>query len=41
VQSLEKLRAHVRSDTAVSDMVRKQALDWAELFWKNRRSEQE
>jgi len=37
VKSLEELQAHIRSDQTISDMVRKQALDWAPLFWKNRR----
>ena len=41
VKSLEALRAAILSDETISDMVRKKALDWAELFWKNRRSEPE
>jgi len=40
-KSLEELQAYIRSDRTISDMVRKQALDWAELFWKNRRAESE
>ena len=32
--SLEELQANIRSDQTISDMVRNQALDWAELFWK-------
>jgi hypothetical protein len=36
VKSPEELQANIRSDKTISDMVRKQALDWAELFWKNR-----
>ena len=36
VKSREKLQVVIRSDQTISDMVRKQALDWAELFWKNR-----
>jgi len=36
VKSLEELQATIRSDKSISDMVRQQALDWAELFWKNR-----
>jgi hypothetical protein len=39
VKSLEELQADIRSDQTINDMVRKQALDWAELFWKNRRAE--
>ncbi len=38
VKSLEELQAYIRSDKTISDMVRKQALDWAELFWKNRQT---
>ncbi len=38
VKSLEELQAYVRTDKTISDMVRKQALDWAELFWKNRQT---
>ena len=34
--SLEELQIYIRSDKTISDMVRDQALDWAELFWKNR-----
>ncbi len=41
VKSLEDLQAMIRSDKTISDMVRKQALDWAELFWKNRESDQD
>ena len=41
VKSLEDLQAMIRSDKTISDMVRKQALDWAELFWKNRESAQD
>jgi WD40 repeat protein len=41
VKSLEELQETVRSDKKISDMVRKQALDWAELFWKNRKPGQE
>jgi hypothetical protein len=37
--SLEELTAHIRSDKTISDMVRKQALDWTELFWKNRQAD--
>jgi hypothetical protein len=36
VKLLEELQAAIRSDKTISDMVRQQALDWAELFWKNR-----
>jgi WD40 repeat protein len=36
VKSLEELRATIHSDKTITDMVRKQSLDWAELFWKNR-----
>jgi WD40 repeat protein len=36
VKSLEDLQAYIRSDKTISDMVRQQSLDWAELFWKNR-----
>ena len=38
VKSLEELEAYIRNDKTISDMVRKQALDWAELFWKNRKA---
>jgi len=41
VNSLEELRMTLRADKTISDMVREQALDWAELFWKNRVPEQE
>ena len=41
VKSLEELQTHIRADQTISDIVRKQALDWAELFWKNRQPEQE
>ena len=41
VKSLEELQAVIRSDKTISDMVRKQALDWAELFWRNRESDQD
>jgi hypothetical protein len=30
---LEELQAYIRTDKSISEMVRKQALDWAELFW--------
>ena len=36
VKSLEELQAEIRSDQTINEMVRKQALDWSELFWKNR-----
>jgi WD40 repeat protein len=36
VKSLEELQTVIRDDKTISDMVRKQSLDWAELFWKNR-----
>ena len=36
VESLEELQTAIHSDKTISDLVRKQALDWAELFWKNR-----
>ena len=39
-ESLEELQTYVRTDKTISDMVRKQALDWAELFWKNREPDQ-
>jgi hypothetical protein len=35
----EELQAYIREDKSISDMVRKQALDWAEWFWKNRQTE--
>ena len=35
-KSLKELQATIRDDKTISDLVRKQALDWAELFWKNR-----
>lgn len=35
-RSLEELKTYIRSDKTISDMVRNQALDWAEQFWKNR-----
>ena len=38
VKSLEELQSYIGSDRTMSDPVRKQALDWAELFWKNRPS---
>ena len=38
VESLETLQMAIRSNKTISDMVQKQALDWAELFWKNGRS---
>jgi hypothetical protein len=41
VKSLEDFQAVIRDDQTISDMVRKQALDWAELFWKNRQPEQD
>jgi WD40 repeat protein/serine/threonine protein kinase len=41
VKSLEELQTYIRSDQTINDMVRKQALDWAELFWKNRQPAQE
>jgi len=34
---LEDLKSNIRSDKTISDQVRQQALDWSELFWKNRR----
>ena len=37
MQSLEDLKSNIRSDKTISDQVRQQALDWSELFWKNRR----
>jgi hypothetical protein len=40
VKSLEELQASIRSDKTISDLVRKQALDWSELFWKNRQPQQ-
>jgi WD40 repeat protein len=36
-ESLEDLKSNIRSDKTISDQVRQQALDWSELFWKNRR----
>jgi hypothetical protein len=40
VETLEELQASIRSDKTISEMVRKQALDWSELFWKNRQPQQ-
>jgi eukaryotic-like serine/threonine-protein kinase len=40
-ESLDDLQTYIRSDKTISDMVRNQALDWAELFWKNRQPERE
>jgi len=37
MQSLDDLTSNIRSDKTISDQVRQQALDWSELFWKNRR----
>ena len=39
--SLEELQAYIRDDKTISEEVRQQCLDWAELFWKNRYSEQD
>ena len=33
--SFEELRESIRSDKNLRQAVRQQALDWAELFWKN------
>jgi WD40 repeat protein/serine/threonine protein kinase len=41
VSSFEVLQATIRSDKTISDMVRQQALDWSELFWNNRKTENE
>ena len=38
-KTLDELQAYVRTDKTISAMVREQALDWAELFWKNRAAE--
>jgi len=35
MKSLDDLQASIRSDKTISDLVRQQALDWSELFWKN------
>lgn len=37
-KSIGELKSKVASDRTISDLVRKQALEWAELFWKNRQS---
>jgi len=37
-ESLESLRTYIRDDKTISEMVRQQCQDWAELFWKNRES---
>ncbi len=39
VKSLDELQADIRSDKTISDLVRQQALDWAGLFWKNRKTD--
>ncbi|MCA9125177.1 MAG: PD40 domain-containing protein [Planctomycetaceae bacterium] len=36
VKSLKELQLAIRSNQTISEMVRQQALDWSELFWKNR-----
>ena len=36
LQSLEELQTYIRDDKTISEEVRQQCLDWAELFWKNR-----
>ncbi len=36
VESFEELQAVIRADETITESVRKRALDWAELFWKNR-----
>ena len=41
VKSLEELQATIRDDRTINELVRKQALDWAELFWKNRQARQD
>ncbi len=41
VKSLEELQETVRSDKTINELVRQQALDWAELFWKNHNTENE
>ena len=38
LQSLEELQTYIRDDKTISEEVRQQCLDWAELFWKNRSS---
>jgi WD40 repeat protein len=35
---LEELQATIRSDKTIPELVRKQAVDWAEPFWKNRQT---
>ena len=35
-ESLEALRSYIRDDKTISEAVRQQCQDWAELFWKNR-----
>jgi|TARA_B100001971_G_scaffold164235_1_gene154729 hypothetical protein len=34
-------RQGTRADLTINNMVRKQTLDWAELFWKNCQPERE
>jgi eukaryotic-like serine/threonine-protein kinase len=36
MKSLEDLKTSIRNDKTINDQVRQQALDWCELFWKNR-----
>ena len=36
VESLEELQQRITEDKTLSDPVRNLALEWAELFWKNR-----
>jgi hypothetical protein len=38
VKSLEELQTSIRTNKTVNKLVRKRALEWAELFWKNRTS---
>lgn len=35
VDSLEELRDRIDADRTINELVRKQALDWVELFWNN------
>ena len=36
VNSLEELEAYIEDDKTLNEGVRQQALEWSELFWKNR-----
>ena len=41
IASLDELRESIRLDQTISQAVRQQALDWAELFWNNAHKDQQ